>query len=488
MSISYETVIGLEVHTQLKTKSKIFCGCSTVFDADENVNTCPVCTGMPGSLPVLNRMVVEYALRMALATGCRINFKSFFARKNYFYPDLPKGYQISQYDAPLAEDGFLEIEVGEQRKKIRLIRIHIEEDAGKNIHRGNHSYLNLNRAGVPLIEIVSHPDIRSAEEASNMLKELKKTLRYLKVSDGNMEEGNFRCDVNISLRPEGSKTFGTRTEIKNINSFRFVEKAIKFEIERQKEILGSGQKITQETRLWDSESGKTHSMRSKEAAHDYRYFPEPDLLPIEIDSAFVSQVKSSLVELPLDRKKRLCEQYGLSLYDATLLIQEKELADYFEEAVVLGQNPKLVSNWILSELLSRFGMDEIGNVPVSPKNLGELVKMVQDQTISGKIAKTVFEKMIQTGKRAFDIVKEEKISQISDVQVISEIVDKVLKENTEAVKKYHAGNQKLWGFFIGEVMKASQGKANPKLVNQVMSQKLGKKDQSVEDQSVEEGS
>ncbi len=469
---AYESVIGLEVHAQLKTKSKLFCGCSTEFNAKENENTCPVCTGMPGSLPVLNKLAVDYAIKMAHATHCNINEVSIWARKNYFYPDLPKNYQISQYDRPLAEEGFVEITCDGLSKKIGLVRIHMEEDAGKNIHGTIASYVNLNRAGTPLIEIVSKPDMRSAKEAGIYLRELRSMVRYLDVCDGNMEEGSFRCDVNISLRKVGQAELGKRAEIKNINSFRFVEKAIEFEFDRQKEILDSGGRVIQETRLWDSEKNQTFSMRSKEEAHDYRYFPEPDLLPLTVDRSWTEEIKKTLPELGQEKKKRFMTQYALSEYDAALLTLEKELAQYYEEAVSISKNPKLTCNWILSELLREFDSDKIASCKISSKHLGELVHLIDAGTISGKIAKEIFSKMLTTGQPPQKIVEKEGLTQVLDEAIIETWIDEVLKENKESVDKYRAGQQKLFGFFVGQVMKKSQGKANPALVNERLKKKL----------------
>ncbi len=470
--MTYEPVIGLEVHAQLKTQSKIFCGCSTKFDAKENELTCPVCTGMPGCLPVLNKRAVEFAIKMALATQCHMNEKSIFARKNYFYPDLPKGYQISQYDKPLAQQGSLEISLDGATKKIRLHRIHMEEDAGKNVHGTISSYVNLNRAGIPLIEIVSEPDIRSAQEAGVYLRELRSMLRYLEVCDGNMEEGSFRCDVNISVRPLGQKEFGTRCEVKNINSFRFVEKAIEYEIQRQIEVVESGAKVIQETRLWDSNQNKTFSMRSKEEAHDYRYFPEPDLLPLIVESHWIEELKRTLPELAQEKKARFMKMYQLSEYDASLLTQEKSLAQYFESVVELCKEPKLATNWILSELLREFGPEQVEACPITPQRLGELLDLITKGTISGKIAKEVFEKMLQTGQAPRAIVEKEGLVQVSDAGQIEVLVHEVLKEQKAFVDKYHAGQIKLFGFFVGEVMKKSRGKANPAMVNEFLKKKL----------------
>lgn len=469
---SFEAVIGLEVHAQLKTKSKIFCGCSTEFVAEENVHVCPVCAGLPGTLPVLNRRVLDYAMKMALATRCHVNKGCVFSRKNYFYPDLPKGYQISQYDQPLAEEGWVEIQTDGGQKKIRIQRIHLEEDAGKNIHGKRGSYVNLNRAGVPLIEIVSHPDLRTAREASQYLRKLRSILRYLDVSEGNMEEGNLRCDVNVSLKRPQEEKWGTRAEVKNINSFKFVEKAIEFEIQRQGAILQSGNLVIQETRLFDASRGETFSMRSKEEAHDYRYFPEPDLVPLEIAPLWIEDLRSKLPELPDEKAKRFVADYQLPPYDATLLVQEKGLAEYYEGVVHICRQPKLASNWVLTELLSVVPADQIEKSPISSSHLGELIQLISDGSISGKIAKTVFEKMLISRQSPKIIVKQEGLAQISDEGVVEASVDKVLREYPREFEKYKAGNEKLFGFFVGRVMKLTEGKANPLLVNKVLKEKL----------------
>ncbi len=470
----FEAVIGLEVHAQLRTKSKIFCGCSTKFVSEENVHVCPVCAGLPGTLPVLNRKAVDFAMKMALAAHCHINETSIFARKNYFYPDLPKGYQISQYDKPLAEEGWVEIQTDGQSKKIRIQRIHMEEDAGKNVHGKRGSYVNLNRAGVPLIEIVSYPDLATSGEASQYVKKLRSILRYTGVSDGNMEEGNLRCDVNVSVRQRGEKKLGTRSEVKNINSFRFIEKAIEFEIQRQTEILEGGNQVIQETRLFDANRGETFSMRSKEEAHDYRYFPEPDLVSLNVEKSWIEDCESKLPELPDEKAKRFAAQYQLSHYDAALLVQEKELAEYYEEVAHASHQPKLASNWILTELLHVVSADQIETSPVSSKHLGELIQLITSGVISGKIAKTVFEKMMISRQAPKIIVEKEGLWQVSDEGVVIEAVEKILTERKEEVEKYRAGNEKLFGFFVGQIMKLTEGKANPALVNQILKKKLGK--------------
>ncbi len=474
--MEYEAIIGLEVHAQLLTDSKIFCSCSTKFGAPPNTHVCPVCMGMPGVLPVLNKKVLEYALKMALATHCRIAPHSVFARKNYFYPDLPKGYQISQYELPLAEDGYIEIEVNGEKKKIGIARIHIEEDAGKLIHDPYRplSYVDFNRTGVPLIEIVSKPDMRTPEEAVAYLKILRTTLLYLEICDGNMEEGSLRCDANISLRPAGSNEFGVKTELKNMNSFRHVQRALSYEIERQTSILESGGKIVQETRLWDETKGITRSMRGKEEAHDYRYFPDPDLVPIVIDKYWVEEIRQSLPELPEAKKKRFISQYNLPSYDAEVLTSSKPLAQYFEETLKTYNRPKIVSNWIMSELLRELNRDkkEITECLIKSKNLAELLKMVDDGTISGKIAKSVFEEMYKTGKGAKEIVEEKGLIQITDEAALMEIARQILDNNPSQVKDYKAGKKKLLGFFIGQMMKETKGKANPQLVNKIFKELL----------------
>ncbi len=476
--MEYEAVIGLEVHAQLLSSSKIFCGCSTKFGEAPNLNTCPVCLGMPGSLPVLNKKVLEYAIKMALATNCRVNPYSVFARKNYFYPDLPKGYQISQYENPLAEGGYVEIEVDGEVKKIGLVRIHIEEDAGKLIHDPYQpvSYVDFNRTGVPLIEIVSEPDIKTPEEASLYLKKLRSILRYLEICDGNMEEGSFRCDANISIRPKGEKRLGTKTELKNMNSFRHVQKALSYEISRQKAIIESGGHIIQETRLWDESKNKTLPMRGKEEAHDYRYFPDPDLVPVYIEEGLVERLKKELPELPSVRKKRFIEEYDLPSYDAEILTGEKGLADYFEATLKGIYEPKMVSNWIMSELLRELNREkrEIESCPVTPEGLAELLQMIKDKTISGKIAKTVFIEMYNTGKSAKEIVSEKGLVQVSDENAITELVEEVLKEHPKEVAQYKSGKEKLFGFFMGQIMKKSKGKANPKIANEILRKTLTK--------------
>ncbi len=476
----FEPVIGLEVHAHLLTESKIFCGCPTRFGDEPNHNTCPVCMGFPGVLPVLNKKVVEFAIRAGLATHCEIARTSRWARKNYFYPDLPKGYQISQYELPVCERGFLEIESGGARKKIRLIRIHMEEDAGKNIHdvRGDYSLVDLNRAGVPLLEIVSEPDLRSAEEATAYLKKLRAILQYLEVCDGNMEEGSFRCDANISVRPAGSSEFGTKVEIKNLNSFKAVEKALASEIERQIDTLSEGGRLTQETRLWDADREVTRSMRSKEFAHDYRYFPDPDLLPLVIDEKWIAEISAALPELPHARGQRFIAEYGLPPYDAALLTSRKDVADYFEAAVKIHSNPKAISNWVMGDLfrvIKEKKLDEalsIAEWPVSAQHLAAMVKMIDEGKISGKIAKVLFPEMLATGAAPEAIVRAKGLEQVSDTGSIESAIDRILAANSKLVSDYRAGNEKIFGFLVGQVMKATQGKASPQIVNELLKKKL----------------
>ncbi|MEJ2156965.1 MAG: Asp-tRNA(Asn)/Glu-tRNA(Gln) amidotransferase subunit GatB [Desulfobacteraceae bacterium] len=474
--MQFEPVIGLEVHAQLKTATKIFCGCSTAFGAPPNTQTCPVCLGMPGVLPVLNKKVVEYTLRMALATHCTIPEQSRFARKNYFYPDLPKGYQISQYELPIAIDGHVDIDLESGTKRIGLTRIHMEEDAGKLVHDETRpiSYVDLNRTGTPLMEIVSEPDLRSAEEAGAYLRVLRNVIRWIDVGDGNMEEGSFRCDANVSIRPKGSETFGTRAEIKNVNSFKNVEKAIAYEIARQTDILLEGGEVVQETRLWDPVKGVTLSMRSKEEAHDYRYFPDPDLLPLVIDPAWVDTVRKSLPELPAERRARFAADYELPDYDAGVLTSSRDLADYFEACLEAIHQPKQVSNWIMGPLLGLLNAQglSIDQSPIPAGELAGLLKLIDSEVISGKIAKTVFEEMAGVGKSAKAIVEEKGLAQVSDSSALEAEIDRLIAASPDEVARFKSGNTKLMGFFVGQVMKATQGKANPKMVNQILSRKL----------------
>ncbi len=476
----WEMVIGLEVHCQLLTESKLFCGCSARFGAGPNENTCPVCTGMPGVLPVLNERAVEYAIRAALATECTINPVSRWARKNYFYPDLPKAYQISQYDQPYCEHGRVVVDMEDERRVVRLTRIHMEEDAGKNVHdaHADYSYVDLNRSSVPLLEIVSEPDVRSAAEAAAYMRKMRTIVRYLGISDGNMNEGSMRCDANVSLRKRGTETLGTRTETKNLNSFRAVERAVNFEIERQAEVLNSGGTIAQETRLWDADRGVTRSMRSKEEAHDYRYFPDPDLLPLEIDEAWIERVRTELPELPDARRERFVTEFGLPDYDAGVLTTSKELADYYEAAVALHANAKAVSNWVMGDVIrvaNEAAVDaepDFSEPPVTPENLAAMVALIDDGTISGKIAKQVFTKMVETGDAPKAIVEREGLVQVTDEGAIAALVDEVIAANADKVAEYKAGKDKLLGFFVGQVMQKSRGKANPGAVNKLLKEKL----------------
>lgn len=479
--MQYETVIGLEVHAQLLTQSKIFCGCSTTFGVEPNHNTCPVCTGLPGVLPVLNRRVVEFAIRSALATHCEIAPVSHWARKNYFYPDLPKGYQISMYESPIAQHGYVDIEANGEKKRVRLTRIHMEEDAGKNIHdaRSDASLVDLNRTGVPLLEIVSEPDMRTPEEASAYLRSLRAILQYLEVCDGNMEEGSMRCDANISIRPQGSTTFGTKVEIKNMNSFRAVEKAIHYEIKRQQDAMHTGERIVQETRLWDADREVTRSMRSKEAAHDYRYFPDPDLLPLVVEPSWINDIKATMPELPSERHERLIREYQLPSYDADVLTSRKDIADYYEAAVrACPDEPKTVSNWVMDSIL-RVIKDEkldtgltITAWPCPPEHLGALVRLIHDGNISGKMAKTVFDEMRASQKSPEAIVAEQGLTQVSDESALAAQIDHVIAANPEKTAEYRAGRDKLLQFFVGQVMRATQGKANPQLLNELLKKKL----------------
>ncbi|RJQ49761.1 MAG: Asp-tRNA(Asn)/Glu-tRNA(Gln) amidotransferase subunit GatB [Nitrospiraceae bacterium] len=474
--MNYEAVIGLEIHAQLLTESKMFCGCSTKFGSEPNTQTCPVCIGMPGVLPVANRKAIEYVIKTGLAVNCTIAPYSRFARKNYFYPDLPKGYQISQYELPICEHGFVKITANGETREIGLTRIHLEEDAGKNIHEGagSHSLVDLNRAGTPLMEIVSEPDIRSPLEAAEFVKKLRAMVRYIGVCDGNMEQGSLRCDANVSIRPVGQKEFGTKTEIKNMNSFKYVEKALDYEIKRQIKILNEGGRIIQETRLWNTAKGITESMRSKEEAHDYRYFPDPDLVPVKVDDQWIEQLKSQLVELPDARRQRFTSQYGLPEQDAELLTSERAIAEWFEQAVKLGGDPKSVSNWMMGEFMRLLNEEgkQIEESELRPAQLVGLLKMIDQNIISGKIAKTVFEEMYKTGKEADVIVKQKGLVQVSDEGEIEKIVNEILEKNPKEVERFRAGEEKLLGFFAGQIMKATKGKANPKVLNELLKKKL----------------
>ncbi len=478
--MSYEAVIGLEVHAQILTESKIFCGCSTRFGEAPNRNTCPVCMGFPGVLPVLNRKVVEHTIRTGLATDCAIARRSRWARKNYFYPDLPKGYQISQYELPLCTGGHVDVSGDGASKRVRLTRIHMEEDAGKNIHdvRGDHSLVDLNRAGVPLMEIVSEPDMRSPSEAGDYLRTLRSILEYLEVCDGNMEEGSFRCDANVSLRPEGEEELGVKVEIKNLNSFKAVEKALEHEIRRQGQVLSEGGEVSQETRLWDPDAEVTRAMRTKEFAHDYRYFPDPDLLPLEIDDKWIGEIRATLPELARERQQRFIDEYGLPAYDADILTQRRDVADYFEDAVGVHANPKAIANWVMGDLfrvLKERKLDaalRIDDWPVAAGDLARMVQLVDGGTISGKLAKTVFNEMLETGKDPDTIVKEKGLEQVSDTGALDAAVDEVLAACEAQVAEYLAGKEKVLGFLVGQVMKATRGKANPQMVNEILRSKL----------------
>jgi aspartyl-tRNA(Asn)/glutamyl-tRNA(Gln) amidotransferase subunit B len=473
--MEFETVIGLEIHAQMKTKSKIFCGCSTEFGAPPNTHVCPVCLGMPGVLPVLNRQVVENALKLALATDSSVNRENRFARKNYFYPDLPKGYQISQFELPIAEHGHVEIEVDGVKKTIGITRAHMEEDAGKLVHDEKEpvSYVDLNRTGTPLLEIVSEPDLRSPEEAVAYLKKLHAVVRYLDISDGNMQEGSFRCDANISLRPVGQEEFGTRTELKNMNSFRNVQLALEYEERRQRDVLLDGGEVVQETLLWNPDRGCTESMRGKEEAHDYRYFPDPDLVPVLIDGEWIARVKENLPELPDQRCRRFIDDFELSKYDAGILTSSRELADFFEEALREYANPKKLGNWIGTELLREYGPENIGSCPVGAGQLARLLNMVDEGTISGKIAKTVFADMLVSGKDPDAIVKEKNLVQMSDEGELQALVREVIAENPDQAQQFRDGKTKVMGFFVGQLMKKTKGQANPQLANKLFQQELG---------------
>ncbi|MDI6870202.1 MAG: Asp-tRNA(Asn)/Glu-tRNA(Gln) amidotransferase subunit GatB [Bacillota bacterium] len=478
----YETVIGLEVHAELLTESKLFCGCSTEFGAEPNTHCCPVCLGLPGVLPVLNRKALDYAIKAALALNAEIASYSKFDRKNYFYPDLPKAYQISQYDLPLAKKGWLELKVDGQPRRIGITRIHLEEEAGKSVHSGESiigsefSLEDYNRVGIPLIEIVSEPDLRSPAEAHQYLERLKAVLQYAGVSDCKMEEGSLRCDANISLRPVGQAEFGVKVEIKNMNSFRAVLRALEYEVARQTELLDSGTAIVQETRAWDEGRGITVSMRGKEEAHDYRYFPEPDLPPVVIDREWVERLRSELPELPGPRADRFVSQYGLPAYDADLLTSSRRLADWFEAAVQEYHDAKAVSNWVMGDLLRLLKAEEkeLDELPLTPGHLGEMLKLIDDGTISGKIAKTVFEEMFHTGKRAADVVKEKGLVQISDEAELARIVETVIAANPKSVADFRGGKEAALGYLVGQVMKETRGRANPGLVNQLLRDRLSR--------------
>ena len=472
--MEFESVIGLEVHAQLSTKTKIFCSCSTEFGDSPNTHTCPVCVGMPGVLPVLNKEVVEFALRFGIAAHSKISKFSRFARKNYFYPDLPKGYQVSQYELPIVEGGFIEIDLPEGKKKIGLVRAHMEEDAGKLIHQRDVSFVDFNRAGVPLLEIVSEPDLRTPEEAGEYLRKIRTLVRYLKISNGNMEEGSMRCDANVSVREKAEEKLGTKVEIKNINSFKHVEKALLYEIRRQIALIQNGGQIVQETRLWDEKENITRSMRSKEEAYEYRYFPEPDLVPLLIDEKWAEKVKTDMPELPDEKEKRFAKDYRLSPEKASILTESNELANYFENICKLFHGYEQIANWMLSEFLAYLNKEgkEIGNVDMKPRQVAELLKLVDEGTISGKIAKSVFAEMWETNNSAEDIVQKKGLVQIKDENKITEIVCRVVEENPDVVDKYKKGKKNVMGFLAGQVMKYTKGKANPQLVNKILLEKL----------------
>lgn len=499
---AYEPVIGLEVHAQLLTNSKMFCACEASFGAEPNTNICPVCTGQPGALPVINKRAVEFAIRAGLACKCRINHTSVFARKNYFYPDLPKGYQISQYDKPLCEDGYIDVvmtrssNVGAtlcgcplqregtealpyiaEAKRISITRIHMEEDAGKFIHDTgdeNSSHVDYNRSSIPLIEIVSGPDMRSPSEGTAYLKTLRNILMYLEICDGSMQEGSFRVDANISIRPIGQEKFGTRTELKNLNSFRAIERALAYEIERQSKILDKGEKVFQETLLWNDAKGITESMRSKEEAHDYRYFPEPDIPPLVVEEKWINEIKSHLPELADEKARRFAKDFGIPEYDANVLTQDKSLATYYESSIKSYNSPKKIANWIMTELLRELknSQIEIDECKIVPQNMARLVELVEEGKISGKIAKTVFEEMYKTGRPPDEIIKEKNLVQVSDTGELEKIIADVLAKNSENVAKYKSGKLGVFGHFVGEVMKATKGQASPKLVNEILKRKL----------------
>jgi aspartyl-tRNA(Asn)/glutamyl-tRNA(Gln) amidotransferase subunit B len=479
MRDGFEPVIGLEIHAQLLTASKIFCGCSTAFGAPPNTHVCPVCLGLPGALPVLNRGAVDHAIRAGLALGCTIHDTSIFARKNYFYPDLPKGYQISQYERPLATAGTVEWPASDGPRRVRITRVHLEEDAGKSLHEGfpdsdRKTYVDFNRSGVPLIEIVTEPDLASAADAAEFFTRLREILVWLGVNDGNMEEGSLRCDANVSVRPVGETRLGTKAEVKNLNSFRFLQKALEHEIARQIDLVSDGARVVQETRLWDSAAGRTVSMRSKEEAHDYRYFPEPDLPPVVVDAARLERVRGAMPELPDDRRARFVAAYALSPYHAGQVTQSRTLADFFEATVAAGARPQLASNWITGELARKMKETDadITTQPLAPDRLAELIRAIDEGVVSGSVAKDVFEKMYGSGRTAADIIKDEGLTQIDDDSQLAGIVTDVLAKNADAVAQYRSGKTATFGFLVGQVMKGAGGKANPKRVNDLLRKQL----------------
>ncbi len=476
----YEPVIGLEVHVQLATRTKIFCGCPTSFGAPPNTNVCPVCLGLPGPLPVLNRAAVEMAIRAALALNCEVRPFSRFARKNYFYPDLPKGYQISQYDQPLAEHGWIEIEVDGAAKRIGVTRVHLEDDAGKSLHEGfrdsdRHTYVDLNRCGTPLIEIVTDPDMRSSDEAYAFLTELKLLMQFVEVSSCDMEKGHLRCDANVSVRLQGAEKLGTKAEVKNLNSFRFLKAALDYEIARQVAVLESGGAIHQETRLYDPDTGETVGMRSKEHAHDYRYFPEPDLLPLRISEEWRERIRRAMPELPPARRARFVHDYGLREYDAHVLTASRELSDYYEQAAAAAGDPRAAANWVMGDLAGALKAEgkEITACPVRPERLGELLTLIAGGEISGKLAKEIFAKMFATGEPPRAIMEREGLRQISDTAALGQVIDEVVAANPKQVEQYRAGKTAVLGFLVGQVMKATRGQANPATVNQLLRERLG---------------
>ena len=477
--MTYETVIGLEVHSELKTNTKIFCGCSTRFGADQNTNVCPVCLGLPGVLPVLNEKVVEFAIRAGLALNCKIAPFSKFDRKNYYYPDLPKNFQTSQFDLPIAVDGYLDIEVAGKTRRIGITRVHMEEDAGKLVHTGtisnsDYTLVDYNRTGVPLIEIVSEPDLTSPEDAKAYLEKIKSILEYIDVSDCKMEEGSLRCDANISIRPVGQQELGTKSEIKNLNSFRSVQKGLEYELARQTELITDGGHVIQETRTWDEEAGITLSLRNKEQAHDYRYFPEPDLVPIITSDEKIAAILKTLPELPDARQKRLMNDYGLSAYDAAAITATRAMADYFDEVVSHKVDAKATANYLMGEMSKHLNSENLSvqNCPVTAEHLAGLLALLQKGTISGKIAKTVFEEMWKTGKPAETIVKEKGLVQISDEGAIVAIVDAVIAANPQSIEDYKAGKEKALGFLVGQIMKQTKGRANPEMVNKLLKERI----------------